>query len=269
MLKNKEVYIVDSHCHLDLLEEKGIKIEEILANCEASSVLLLQTICTKFSEFAKIRKFCELSNRIYCSIGVHPCNVESEGLVSFDELLNLCQKDEKIIGIGETGLDYFHSANSAAMQKESFLTHINASRETNLPVIIHSRNADLDMAEILTTEQKNRAFPALLHCFSSSYQLAKVAVDLGIMISISGIVTFKNATELQEIVKKLPLESLLVETDSPYLAPAPHRGKVCQPAYTALVVDFIAQLKGIDEKLVAQKTTENFHRIFQRTTKLA
>jgi TatD DNase family protein len=255
--------IIDSHCHLDLLEEQGFNIEEIIENSLKNNVKILQTICTKVTEIDKILSYTKNHDFIYASLGIHPCNVASQPKTSSEDLIKICQANPKIIGIGETGLDYFHDKSTIDLQKTSFLEHIKTSQKIGLPLIIHSRNADLDMMEILENEQKNSNFPALLHCFSSSKELAKKALDLGIYISISGIVTFKNATELQEIVKYLPLEFLLVETDSPYLAPIPHRGKTNQPAFTRHVVEFIAQLKGLEIEEVAQKTTQNFLKIFK------
>lgn len=261
-------YIVDSHCHLDLLEEKGICLEEVLKNCAEKNVKILQTICTKFSEIDRIIGYSKKDSSIYCSIGNHPCNVDSQDFKKAEELIAICQQEERVIGIGETGLDYFHNLEHVGLQKKFFIEHINVSCETNLPLIIHSRNCDADMAEILISEQRNKNFPALLHCFSSSYELAKTALDLGIFISISGIVSFKNALDLQEMVRKIPLEFLLVETDSPYLAPAPHRGETNQPAYTSLVVEQIANLKNLPTQKVISQTTENFHRLFLRAKPL-
>lgn len=261
-------YIVDTHCHLDLIEKQGLKIEDVIQTCLENNVKILQTICTRVSEIDKILSYTKLHDFIYASVGIHPCNVAEQPKISADDIIKLCHAHEKIIGIGETGLDYYHDKSAIAAQKISFVEHIKASQKTNLPLIIHSRDADLDMMEILENEKKNADFPALLHCFSSSKELAKKALDLGIYISISGIVTFKNATELQEIVKFLPLESLLVETDSPYLAPMPHRGKTNQPAFTKHVVEFIAQLKNLSAEEVAQQTTENFFKIFHKARKL-
>ncbi len=261
-------YIIDTHCHLDLIEKQGLNLEEVVQNSLQNNVKILQTICTRISEIDKILDYTKLHDFIYASVGIHPCNVAEQPKITAEEILELCQIHEKIIGIGETGLDYYHDVSAIDLQKVSFLEHIKASQQNDLPVIIHSRNADLDMMEILQSEQKNKNFPALLHCFSSSKELSKKALDLGIYISIAGIVTFKNAAELQEIVKFLPLESLLFETDSPYLAPMPHRGKINQPAFTRHVVEFIANLKGLTMEEVSKQTTENFFKIFKKAKKL-
>lgn len=261
-------YIVDTHCHLDLVEKQGLNLAEVIENCLQNNVKILQTICTRVTEIDKILHYTKLYDFVYASVGIHPCNVTEQPKISAAEIIELCNAHKKIIGIGETGLDYYHDTSAIDLQKISFLEHIKASQETDLPLIIHSRNADLDMMEILQSEQQNKNFPALLHCFSSSKELSKKALDLGMYISIAGIVTFKNALELQEIVEFLPLESLLVETDSPYLAPMPHRGKTNQPAFTKHVVEFIAELKGLSAEEVARQTTENFFKIFKKAERL-
>jgi TatD DNase family protein len=201
-------------------------------------------------------------------VGLHPCYVDKNEFKNAIEIVKICNNNQKIIGIGETGLDYYHDKSLIDLQKKSFLEHIYASSITKLPLIIHSRNADKDMAEILKSTKKDHDFPALLHCFSSSFELAKSAVDLGIYISVAGIITFKNAQDLQDIIKNIPLESLLLETDSPYLTPIPHRGKVNQPAYTSYVAKFIASLKNIPVDEVINQTTANFHKIFLRAQEL-
>ncbi|MDX2083126.1 MAG: TatD family hydrolase [Rickettsiales bacterium] len=261
-------YIVDTHCHLDLIEKQGITLAEIIKNSLQNNVKILQTICTKITEIENILNYTKNYDFIYASVGIHPCNVSDQPKINHDYIIKICQENSKIIGIGETGLDYYHDKSSIDLQKSSFIEHIKAAQKTDLPVIIHSRDADLDMMDILEIEQKNKKFPALLHCFSSSKELAKKALDLGIYISISGIVTFKNATNLQEIVKYLPLDSLLVETDSPYLAPNPHRGKINQPAFTRHTVEFIAELKNLTVEKIIDQTTENFFAIFKRAQKL-
>ncbi len=261
-------YIVDTHCHLDLIEKQGANIDEIIQNALNHNVKILQTICTRVTEIDLLLDYTKKHDFIYASLGIHPCNVAEQPNIKAEEILDICAKNPKIIGIGETGLDYYHDKSAIPLQKSSFIEHIKASQINDLPIIIHSRDADLDMMEILQSEQKNHHFPALLHCFSSSKELAEKALDLGIYISISGIVTFKNATQLQEIVKYLPLDRLLVETDSPYLAPVPFRGKTNQPAFTKYVVDFIAELKGLSVAEVTHQTTENFFTIFKRAQKL-
>jgi TatD DNase family protein len=257
-------FLVDSHCHLDLIEENGISFEDVIINSKKNNIKILQTICTKISNVNKIIKYTEREESVYCSIGTHPCNVTHEEFYTCEQIKKICENNVKIIGIGETGLDYFHDKSTANLQKKYFLEHINVSRETKLPTIIHSRDADIDMADILKIEQKNGEFPALLHCFSSSYELAKNALDLGVFISISGIVTFKNATDLQKMVRDIPLDMLLIETDSPYLSPIPYRGKINQPAYLINIADFIATIKNISVEEVINHTTANFLSLFEK-----
>ena len=257
-------FLVDSHTHLDLLEEKGFNAEEMVKNAAENQVKILQTIATRINNFDKIYQFAQKFDNVFASIGLHPCNVENEPKVKAEEIIKICQNHPKIIGIGETGLDYFHPGFVKENQIESFRQHITAARELDLPVIIHSRDADSDMMEILEDEMKKGKFKALLHCFSSSKELALKGTQLGICISISGIITFKNATILQEIVKEVPLEYLLVETDAPYLAPTPHRGKINQPAFTRYTAEFLADLKGISFEEICDITTGNFFKLFSR-----
>ncbi len=256
-------FLIDSHCHLDLLAEKGFDIDAIIADCLENKVQIIQTICTKISQFDQVYQYAEKYKQVFASVGIHPCNVEEETKISAQEIVQICQKYPRIIGIGETGLDYFHPNFIKENQIVSFLEHIKASRETGKPVIIHSRNADFDMAAILKEEMRRDKFKSVLHCFSSSPQLAEIAVELGVFISISGIITFKNAVELRNIVKYLPLELLLIETDAPYLAPLPYRGKVNQPQYVKNTAEFLADLRGISLEEVAKITTNNFCRLFQ------
>jgi len=261
-------YIVDTHCHLDLIEKQGLNLDEIIQNSQQNNVKVLQTICTRITEIDSLLEYTKSYDSVYSSIGIHPCNVVEQPKITAEEIIKICEKNSKIIGIGETGLDYYHDKSAIDLQKISFVEHIKASQQNNLPIIIHSRDSDLDMMEILKSEQRNQTFPALLHCFSSSKELATKALDLGIYISISGIVTFKNAAALQEIVKSLPLEFLLVETDSPYLAPTPHRGKTNQPAYTKHVVEFLSELRGESVEKIINQTTENFFKIFKKAKSL-
>ncbi|MFT5702815.1 MAG: TatD DNase family protein [Rickettsiales bacterium] len=261
----KHDFLVDSHCHLDLLAERGLNIDEIVQNATKNKVEILQTIGTKISNFPEIYKYAQKYQNVFASVGIHPCNVEEEPKTSCDQIVKLCKAHPKIIGIGETGLDYYHAGFVRENQIASFKEHIKAARETGLPLIIHTRDADIDMAQILEEEMGKGKFSALLHCFSSSKELAVKAIELGIYISISGIVTFKSATILQEIVKELPLEFLLVETDSPYLAPTPHRGKTNEPAFTMHTAEFLANLKEVSFEEVRQTTTGNFFRLFKNS----
>lgn len=257
-------FLIDSHCHLDLLEEKGENIAELIAAAKEKNIQYIQTICTKIIEFDKIYSYAEKFDNVFASIGIHPCNVHEQPEINIEETIKICQKKPKLIGIGETGLDYFHDQSTKNRQIDSFLKHIEIARKTDLVLIIHSRNADADMADILQKEMQKGEFKALMHCFSSSEELAKKALDLDIFISISGIVTFKNAVDLQNIVKIIPKDKILVETDAPYLAPTPYRGKINKPEFTLETTKFIAKLKDIAEEEFFKITTDNFYNLFTK-----
>lgn len=254
--------IVDSHCHLDFPEFKD-NIDQIIANAKENDVEYMQTICTHISKFPQILDIATKYDNIFCSIGNHPNHVSEEKLATSDEIIKLTQ-DKKVIGIGETGLDYYYDYAPKDLQQKSFINHIIAAQETNLPVIVHSRSADEDTLSILQEMMAKKPFKGLIHCFSTGKELAEGAINLGMSISISGIITFKKATDLQNIVKDLPLESLLVETDAPYLAPVPKRGKTNEPAFTKHTTQFLAELKNIPYKDVAETTTNNFFKLFSK-----
>jgi TatD DNase family protein len=254
--------LVDSHCHLDfeVFEEDRA---EMLARAKAAGVGTMVTICTRVSRFPEILGIANADPNIWCSVGVHPHQVEEEGVVSSADLVALAV-DPKVVGIGETGLDYFYDASPREDQKASFREHIAAARETGLPLIVHARDADDDMAAILRDEAGKGAFPCVLHCFSSGRSLAETALELGFYISLSGIVTFRNAEDLREIVRDVPLDRLLVETDSPYLAPIPMRGKRNEPSFVVHTAEKVAEIKGIEQEALARITTGNFFRLFSR-----
>jgi TatD DNase family protein len=253
--------LVDSHCHLNYPEFEDI--QATLAAADELGVKVMQTISTKREDFPRVIKIAESDERIWASIGVHPHEAEDHQDLTVDELLTLV-KHPRVIGVGETGLDYFYEHSPREAQQACFRTHIEASRQTGLPIIVHTRDADDDTMAILREEHAKGAFPILIHCFSTSHAMAECAIELGGYVSISGIVTFKKAVELHESVRKLPLDRLLVETDSPYLAPIPHRGKKNQPAYTRHVAEKVAELKGISLEEVAEATTNNFYTLFNK-----
>ncbi len=260
-------YIVDSHCHLNLIEDKGCKISDILDNAAKFNVRIINNICTDIDNYNKINCYkSSVDVHIYHTIGDHPCTLNNERLPkNKDDIINFINNDPNIIGIGETGLDYYHDKNFIELQKKSFINHIMAACDSQLPVIIHNRESDDDMIDILKYYKDNNSnLKLLLHCFSSSKKLAEFAINMGIYISISGIVTFKNASLLQEIVKYIPLDLLLVETDSPYLSPTPLRGRINQPCNTKYVVDYIAMLKNVSRETIISETTRNFHNLFSR-----
>ena len=255
------ITIVDSHCHLDFPDFTDNQAE-FVKRAEENSVKYMQTICTHMSKFDQVLDIANKFDNIFCSVGVHPHEVKDEK-VTVEELIEAASH-KKVIAIGETGLDFFYEHSPRIEQEESFRIHIEAARELDIPIIIHTRDADDDTIRILNDEMKRGKFRGLIHCFSTSFDLAQKSMDMGLYISISGIVTFKKSTELQEMVKKIPLDMMLVETDSPFLAPVPFRGKPNQPSYTRYVAECVANLKEIELKEVADKTTENFFNLFNK-----
>lgn len=253
---------VDSHCHLDYHQRDG-DIEDVLARACKSEVNTIVTICTKISEARLVRDLAVRYDNVWCSVGVHPHEASIEGQKDPYKLIKLANCKE-VIGIGESGLDYYYEKSSQEDQKQSFRSHIAAARSTGLPIIIHSRNADSDCAQILKDEMKNGSFTGVMHCFSSGSELAKTALDLGLYISISGIITFKKSEELQEIVSDIPVDRLLIETDAPYLAPEPHRGGRNEPCFISYTAERLAALKKIEKATLANATTENFFSLFNR-----
>jgi TatD DNase family protein len=254
--------IVDSHCHLNY-EELSSDMEAVMSRAKEAGVGILQTISTKISEFDKVLAIAKAHSNIYCSVGVHPHEVEGEGIVSVDKLVELSQ-DEKVIGIGETGLDYYYEHSNREVQKESFKNHIKASRETGLPLIVHTRSADDDTIDILKAEMNKGAFPGLIHCFTSTEKLARECIEMGMYISVSGIITFKKADELRETIQKLPLDRLLIETDSPYLAPSPMRGKPNEPSYIKYTAAKMAEMFGKEVSEIEESTTKSFFELFTK-----
>jgi TatD DNase family protein len=252
--------LVDSHCHINFPEFED-DFAQILSRAKDANVGILQLICTKFSQMPQIIGIIEQYHHIYASVGLHPCNVIEEADATIKELLEFA-KHPKINSLGETGLDFYRQNSNKTRQIDNFITHIEAARMLDMPVIIHTREADLETIQVLEQETKKAPFKILIHCFTASEHLAKKVIDLGGYISISGIVTFKNATDLQNIVKKLPLERLLVETDAPYLAPEPHRGKRNEPAFVKHTAMFLANLLEADYQLVEQQTTDNYCKLF-------
>ena len=259
--------LVDSHCHLDypgLIED----LDGVVARAGAAGIGRMLTICVKLSEFDRVHDVAKRFDNVWCTVGVHPHEADSETGVTAQRIIE-ATKSPDVVGIGETGLDYFYDNAPREEQKTCFLAHIEAARKTQLPLIIHARDADEDMASILESEHARGAFPFLLHCFSSGPDLAQRAVAIGGYVSLSGIITFKKADDIRETVKLLPLERLLVETDAPYLAPVPHRGKTNEPAFTAHTAAKLAEIKGVTPEEIAEVTTANFHRLFTKIPPLA
>ncbi len=254
--------LVDSHCHLDFPDFEETR-DDVVARAVANGVTRMVTICTRPSQEPAIRAIAEAYEPVYYAAGAHPLNVGEEAVTTVDALIAMTQHP-KMVGIGETGLDYHYDKWPPELQKESFRLHIDAARETKLPLIIHSRNADADMAEMLREGYDNGAFPCVMHCFSSTRALAEAALDMGFYLSMSGVVTFKNAQELRDIFKDAPLDKILVETDAPYLAPVPKRGKRNEPAYVAHTAAMGAEIYGLSSADFAAKTTDNFHTLFSK-----
>jgi len=257
--------LVDSHCHLDFDSFDEDRAETIQRALDAG-VGTMVTICTRLSRFEQIRAIARSHDRIWCSVGIHPHQVAEEERAETGRLVELAE-DPKVVGIGETGLDYYYDTSPREDQKTSFRAHIAAARETGLPLIVHTRDADDDMVEILTEEYANGAYPGVLHCFSSGRKVAEAALDIGFYISMSGILTFRNAEDLRGIIRDVPLERLLVETDSPFLAPIPNRGKRNEPSFVVHTAEKAAEIKDVPSDVLAEATTENFFRLFSKAAR--
>lgn len=256
--------LVDSHCHLDFPDFDAER-DAIIARAGEAGVGLMVTISTRVARFDTIRALAERYDTVFCSVGTHPHNAgeEAEMRVTTDDLVRL-SAHEKVVAIGEAGLDYFYDKAPREAQAAGLRRHIAAARATGLPLVIHSRDADEDMAAILRDEAGKGAFPALLHCFTSGRDLALTGIELGLYVSFSGILTFKRSEELRALAAELPADRLLVETDAPYLAPQPWRGKRNEPAYVAHTNKVLAETRGVSEAEMARQTTENFFRLFSR-----
>ena len=253
--------LVDSHCHLDFSEFREER-EAIIARARSAGVETMLTINTRLDEFQGVRAVAEAHDGIWCSVGAHPHEAKDHADLAPQELVALAAHS-KVIGIGETGLDFHYGLSPRDVQERVFRAHIAAARETGLPLIVHAREADREVAHILDEE---RPPPGVMHCFSSGRALAEAALALGFYISISGIVTFRNAADLRAIVRDLPLDRLLVETDAPYLAPVPYRGKRNEPAFIAATAAAVAELKGIELQHLAEMTSANFFRLFGKAS---
>lgn len=254
--------LVDSHCHLDF-PDFASDLDDVMRRAQMAGVGLCLTIGTHLSRAAQVIALAERFPNVYCTVGIHPHEAGREAKATVEGLKELA-RHPKVVGFGETGLDYFYEHSPRSAQKDSFRIHLRAAHETGLPVVIHTRDADADMADILREEHNATPFTGLIHCFSSGPDLAQVGLDLRLYISLSGIVTFKSAEELRRTVRGLPADRLLVETDAPYLAPMPHRGKRNEPAFVAQTAAKVADLLGLDAGRFAQQTTDNFLRLFSK-----
>jgi TatD DNase family protein len=257
-----DIRITDSHCHLDFPDFDAER-DEVIARAVASGVQRMVTICTKLRQEPQVRAIAEKYAPVFYAAGTHPMSAASEPLVTVDELVKLAEHP-KFVGIGETGLDYHYTAESAEVQKTSLSVHIEAARRTGLPLIIHARDADVDMARILSEEYRNGAYSCVMHCFSSSAALARAALDLGFYLSMSGIAAFPKSQELRDIFASAPVERILLETDAPYLAPPPYRGRRNEPAYTLHTGQKGAEVFGMGWAEFAAQTEANFERLFTK-----
>lgn len=252
--------LIDSHCHL---EYKGLVEDQqgVLARARAAGIGGFLSISTRQREWDQVIGTAEREADVWASVGIHPHEADGHADMGEGALLEVAAHP-RVIAIGETGLDYYYGHSERETQKALFRRHISVARETGLPIIIHTRDAEGDTAAILAEEMEQGAYPALIHCFTASADFARKVLDLGLTISFSGIVTFKNAKDLQAIAAELPDDRILVETDAPFLAPVPHRGQVCEPAFTADTARFVAGLRGTSPEALAETTTRNFARLF-------
>jgi len=253
----------DSHCHLDY---KGLREQqpEMLARARARGVSAMLNIATRESEWDAVVGTAEREPDVWATVGIHPHEADQHPDVGTARLIERA-RHPRVVGIGESGLDYFYDHSDRDRQRASFRAHIAAARETGLPIVVHTRDAEEDTAEILREEMAKGTYPGVIHCFTASGTFADIALELGLYISISGIVTFKNAKDLQEIAARLPIERLLIETDAPFLAPVPHRGKTGEPAFVADTAAFLATLRGEELAELAEATASNFHTLFAKT----
>ena len=254
--------ITDSHCHLDYPNLYN-QLDDVVRRAEYNQVKYLLTICTTLESFEKIKLIVEKYKNIYGTFGIHPHESKKYTNVDSKFIFDLKNKYKKIIGIGETGLDFYYNHSDKKIQKKSFVEHISAASQLNIPVIVHSRNAETDTYEIIKSEKKNSNLKVLIHCFTGSKDFAKKLIDLNCYISVSGIITFKNSSELDDTISSIPIENLLVETDSPYLAPIPYRGKPNEPSYIVHTVEKLSQIKNVSKEYVMSNTTNNFKKLFK------
>jgi TatD DNase family protein len=264
---NKLPAIIDSHCHFN--GEGGdalnMEIAKTMQEAEADGVVLVQNICTHLSQFEEVYKIALQHPCIFASVGTHPLNVAQDGIAHTKQIINFAQR-EKVTAIGETGLDYSENPSVALknLQKENFIAHIQAAQETKLPLVVHARDADHDIAEILQTQYAQQSFPFVMHCFTSSPELAEKCLKLGAYFSASGIITFKNAIQVVATFRTIPNDKLIIETDAPFLAPVPYRGKPNRPAYVKYVCAKLAEIKGTSYEAMADTTTKNFFKLYKK-----
>jgi TatD DNase family protein len=259
--------LIDSHCHLDYMARDG-QLEAVLERAEAAGVGAMLTICTRTTEFPAVLAIAEGRPNLWCTVGVHPHEAAAEPDIAVGRLAELA-RHPKVIGIGECGLDYHYDRSPREVQRAVFRTHIAAAREAGLPLVVHSRNADADTVALLREGAAEGALAGLIHCFSTTEELSEGALALGFYISLSGIVTFKQSDALRAIARTIPDDRILVETDAPYLAPVPERGKQNEPAFVAHTAALLAGLRGVEPARFAALTTDNFYRLFRKAARPA
>jgi TatD DNase family protein len=259
--------IVDSHCHLDY-EGIAEQLPSILSRCDEVGVGLLLSISSRVKNFPTLLAIAEMHENVFCTVGTHPHNAHEELDITVSDLVKLTQHS-KVVGIGEAGLDYHYDLSPREAQMQGFRTHIAAARETGLPLVIHTREAEDDTARVLEEEMRRGAFKAVLHCFTSQQWLAEKGAALGLCVSFSGILTYKNAEDLRVTAKALPSDKLLVETDAPFLAPVPHRGKSNEPSYVVKTLQQLALVRGVSADEMAKVTSDNFFRLFSKVPRPA
>ena len=253
--------IVDSHCHLDYSSLYN-QLDDVIKRAEYNQVKYLLTICTTLKSFETIKLITDKYENIYGTFGIHPHETKKFVHVDKTFILNSKKDNNKIIGIGETGLDFYYNFSEKNIQRKSFIEHINAALELNIPIIVHTREAENDTYEILKSENKNSNLKILIHCFTGSKEFVKKLLDINCYVSVSGIITFNSSTELAETVSFIPIEKLLVETDSPYLSPMPFRGKPNEPSYITHTIDKLSLIKKMSKKKIISNTTNNFKKLF-------
>lgn len=254
--------LVDSHCHLDF-PEFASELDAVVARARAAGVGRIVTISTRVKKHAQLLAIAERFPDVFCSVGTHPNSAHEETDIDAAALLAIT-KHPKVVALGEAGLDYFRNNSPRDIQEKSFRQHIAAARQSKLPLVIHSRDCDADMARVLEDEAGKGAFPAVLHCFTGGRDLAMRAIELGLYISFTGILTFKASVALRETAAALPADRIMVETDAPFLAPGPHRGKRNEPAYVVEVAKVLAETRGVSLEEISRQTTENFYRLFSK-----
>ena len=254
--------IADSHCHL-VNSYIYNQLDDVVKRAHTNQIKYLLTICTTLESFEKIKLIINKYTNVYGTFGIHPHETDKNKHVDLKFILNEKKKNKKIIGIGETGLDFYYNHSDKKNQKISFIEHIQAASQLNIPIIVHSRNAETDTYEILKTEMKNSSLKVLLHCFTGSKDFANKLIDLNCYISVSGIITFKNSGELANTIATIPMKNLLVETDSPFLAPLPHRGKSNEPSYIVHTVEKLSEIKKTSKETIITATTRNFKKLFE------